>query len=443
MALDASFVLECLQFYVKQADQSSKEVSSEVKRLTRVLDPSGRSATHNAIMRDLMMLENQVPLFLLQKLLQMQSGSIDKAEERLCNVVGAACEELSPFMFKMPDSSRLPVKERGHVLEVLHYSVVPTEAMGDGNKEDDETKKEWLLDTSFVRQTLNSAWTAVSSLNVGPVRSLTALLKRLFKGRIVKFVVKLPMRLLFCLGNLKILRVFKGPSTLLFGSDKEEKEKHGEGDEKGEEAGEGGGSSVEIPPTRDELKVPSVADLYSAWVKFLPTDGDLTTIRFDTTTATIYLPKVRLDANSEVVLRNLVAFEASAAPGALIFTRYTDFMNGIIDTDEDVRLLRKSGIIYNHLANDGKVASLWNGMGKCVKLTKVNYLDKVIGDVNKHYNRRWSVALMEYVNKYMFGSSQFLTVVAAGILLLLTCLQAFCSVYDCKQWWTETNLLQD
>ncbi|GLJ35897.1 hypothetical protein SUGI_0720310 [Cryptomeria japonica] len=346
MALDASFVLECLQFYVKQADQSSKELASEVKQLGRVLDPSGRSATHNAIMRNLMMLENQVPLFLLQKL--------------------------------------------GHVLEALYYSVVPTEAMGDGNKEGDETRKQSLPDTSFVRQALNSAWTTVSSLNVGPVRCFTALIKR----------------------NLKILRVFKGPLTLLFGSDKEEKD--GEGDEKGEEAGEGEGSSVEIPPTRDELKVPSVADLYSAGVKFLPTDGDLTTIRFDTTTATLYLPKVRLDANSEVVLRNLVAFQASAAPGALIFTRYSDFMNGIIDTDEDVRLLSKSGIICNHLANDGKVASLWNGMGKCVKLTKVKYLDKVIGDVNKHYNRRWSVALMEYVNKYIFGSWQFLTVVAAS-----------------------------
>ncbi|GLJ35893.1 hypothetical protein SUGI_0720270 [Cryptomeria japonica] len=71
MDLDASFVLECIQFYAKQAGQASSEVSSEVKQLGRVLDPSGRSATHNAIMKDLMMLENQVPLFLLQKLLEM------------------------------------------------------------------------------------------------------------------------------------------------------------------------------------------------------------------------------------------------------------------------------------------------------------------------------------------------------------------------------------
>ncbi|GLJ35894.1 hypothetical protein SUGI_0720280 [Cryptomeria japonica] len=338
----------------------------------------------------------------------------------------------------MPDSSWLRIKERRHVLEVLYYSIVPSVAMDNGKIERDETTSvRQVPDTSSVRQVLNSAWKAVSSLNVGPVRRLTALPQRVFKGRIVQVLVKLPMRLLSSLGNLPILRALKGPLTLIFGAVKEELDEEGDG------KGEGGRSSIEIPPTRDELKVPSVADLISSGVKFLPTDGDLTAIRFDTKTATLYLLKVRLDNNSEVLLRNLVAFEASAAPGALIFTRYTDFMNGIVDTDEDVRLLRNSGIIYNHLADDGKVASLWNGMGKCVKLTKVKYLDKVIADVNKHYNRRLIVEVMEYVNKYIFGSWQLLTLVAAGIFLILTFLQSFCSVYDCKKWWNDPKFMQD
>ncbi|GLJ35855.1 hypothetical protein SUGI_0719700 [Cryptomeria japonica] len=100
MALDASFVLDCLQFQVERADQPSSQVSSHGKPLDRVLDPTGRSAIHNAIMRDLMMLENQLPLFLLQKLLEMELGSQDKAEERLCKLVTRACKEWSPFMLK-------------------------------------------------------------------------------------------------------------------------------------------------------------------------------------------------------------------------------------------------------------------------------------------------------------------------------------------------------
>eukprot|EP01018_Ginkgo_biloba_P015759 Gb_28287 [translate_table: standard] len=194
-------------------------------------------------------------------------------------------------------------------------------------------------------------------------------------------------------------------------------------------------SALKQAPLRDELDIPSVTLLGYAGINFAPTNGDLTTIRFDHTTTTLYLPPVTLDTNTEVILRNLVAFESSAAPGAMVFTRYTDFMNGIIDSAEDVNLLRKSGIIYNHMENDEEVASMWNGMGKCVRLTKVKHLDKVIADINAFYNIRWNVAIIESVNKYIFDSWQFLSFLAAAILLLLACFQAFCSVYNCKKKW--------
>ncbi|KAH9297769.1 hypothetical protein KI387_029451, partial [Taxus chinensis] len=71
---------------------------------------------------------------------------------------------------------------------------------------------------------------------------------------------------------------------------------------------------METPSTRNELDIPSVADLYSAGVNFIPTDGDLTTIRFDPTTMNLYLPKLKLDANKKFILRNMVAFEDAAAP---------------------------------------------------------------------------------------------------------------------------------
>ncbi|KAJ8536188.1 hypothetical protein K7X08_034589 [Anisodus acutangulus] len=66
-------------------------------------------------------------------------------------------------------------------------------------------------------------------------------------------------------------------------------------------------------------------------------------------------------------------------------------MNGIIDTAEDVALLRERGIVLNRLKSDDEVANLWNSMSKSVKLTKVQLLDKVIEDVNKFYNGRWKL----------------------------------------------------
>ncbi|GLJ35877.1 hypothetical protein SUGI_0720060 [Cryptomeria japonica] len=420
MAMDASFVLDCLQFQVQQADQASLQAVSHVKYLGRVLDPAGRSAIHNTIMRDLMMLENQLPLFLLQKLLEMELGSHNKAEERLCNLVTIACKQWSPFMLKMRDSSRLPIKQRGHILEVIYYSIVPAPGMEDSISKKNEDGNVTLADSTYLTGALQALWKALSSIQIGVVELVSELSERVLNERTVQLVTALSKNLVSVLETLSIKR-------------------RDETDEEKDE--ERGFSSAETPPTRDELAIPSVSELYSAGVKILPTEGDLTTIRFDPTTATLHLPRVRLDCNTEVVLRNLVAFEASAAPGALIFTRYTDFMNGIIDTDEDVGLLRKSGIIYNHLADDGKVASLWNGLGKCVKLTKVKHLDQVIADVNKHYHKRWRVAVKKNISKYIFGSWKLLTVLAALILLLLSCFEAFCSVYECKQWWSNASLL--
>ncbi|GLJ35843.1 hypothetical protein SUGI_0719550 [Cryptomeria japonica] len=302
MALDASFVLECMQFYVKRADCTSSQESSQVMRLGRVLDRTCRSATHNSIMRDLMMLENQLPLFLVQKLLEMQLGCQDKAEERLSNLVSLVCQEWSPFMLKMRDSSRLCIKERGHILEVLYYSIVPAAAMDDtiSKKNDDENVS--LPDSTCITRGLKALWNVLYSLKISLVQLLSALSERVLKGRPVQLVTQMSTNLVSAFETLSIKRK----------------------DEKDEETDEERGySTVEIPPTCDELEILSVAELYSAGVTVRPTEGDLTTIRFDKTSATLYLPKLRLDSNTEVVLRNLLAFETSAAPGALIFTRYT------------------------------------------------------------------------------------------------------------------------
>ncbi|KAK9923043.1 hypothetical protein M0R45_031478 [Rubus argutus] len=108
-------------------------------------------------------------------------------------------------------------------------------------------------------------------------------------------------------------------------------------------------------------------------------------------------------------------------------------MNGIIDTKEDVKLLREKGIILNHLKSDEEVAKLFNGLNRSIRLTKVPFLDNVIEDANKYYNARWKVKMREFFKIYVFGSWQFLALLAAILLVLLMTLQAFCSVYSCSR----------
>jgi hypothetical protein len=188
------------------------------------------------------------------------------------------------------------------------------------------------------------------------------------------------------------------------------------------------------PPLIEEIMIPSVSELANVGIQFCPTSGDLSTIAFDARTVTFHLPVVTLDSNTEVVLRNLVAYEASAASGPLVLARYTELMNGIIDTDEDVALLRRRGVVLNRMKSDGEVAKLWNGMSRSVRLTKVAFVDRAVEEVNRYYNSRWRVKTKRFMRKYVFSSWQLLTFLAAIMMLLLTTLQAFCSVYTCSRW---------
>uniref|UniRef100_N1R0P9 Uncharacterized protein n=1 Tax=Aegilops tauschii TaxID=37682 RepID=N1R0P9_AEGTA len=185
-----------------------------------------------------------------------------------------------------------------------------------------------------------------------------------------------------------------------------------------------------------EIAIPSVTELASSGVRFKPTNGNLSTISFNRKTATLHLPAVTLDCNTEVVLRNLVAYGSSAASGPLVFTRYMELMNGIIDTDDDVTLLRKRGVVINRMKkSDGEAAKLWNGMSRSVQHSKVPDLDAVIEDVNRYYGRRWSVKAKRFMRKYVLSSWKMLTFFATISMLLLTTLQAFCSVYTCSRWY--------
>jgi hypothetical protein len=62
--------------------------------------------------------------------------------------------------------------------------------------------------------------------------------------------------------------------------------------------------------------------------------------------ATLRMPVITLDGTTEVVLRNLVACETVAVRGPLVLSRYTEIMNGIINTTRDVRILRQSGVLH-------------------------------------------------------------------------------------------------
>ncbi|XP_059639276.1 putative UPF0481 protein At3g02645 [Cornus florida] len=426
MAIDASFLLQLFQIYAVKEDH--KTLTRVCSRMSHLFDIAGRKSAHNAILRDMVMLENQIPLFLLRKMFEFHFSTLELSDGILHSMLMGLCKELSPFKM-MEELPNVQVSERAHLLDFLYHTIVPnsedqprqvTEAEDQLMRVKEGEEKPLVKKSIYVEQFLGEIWKLLSKLYEGPVRVLIS--------KPVEVISNLPWNVIF---KLPGLRVLKQPIEFLFISQDKEPQN--------ESLPKYSNSNIHKPPLLEEITIPSVSKLSKAGVRFLPTHGSISTISFDPKTVTLYLPTVSLDVNTEVILRNLVAYEACSASGPLVFTRYTELMNGIIDDEEDAKLLRERGIVLNHLKSDGEVANLWNGMSKSIRLTKVPSFDKVIEDVNKYYNGRWKVRAGKFMKRYVFGSWQCLTFLATILLLLLTALQAFCSVHSCAR--NVTNII--
>ncbi|KAL7099639.1 hypothetical protein ACP275_09G097600 [Erythranthe tilingii] len=436
MAVDVSFLFEFFQVCGVKEGVYNKVLTKTPSRLARLVDLSGNKTAHGAILRDIVMMENQIPLFVMRMLLEFQFSSLDSADETLLAMLNGVGRELSPFKTAGEGPQKVAVNEYAHLLDFLYHFIVPfkedlsseiIEIHGEEEEEEEDEKGDVIKGGSFskpshMRQLLDELWRILSTLKQGPIQWI----KRIIFSKPLKFVVKLPWTILT---KIPIIKMMKEPIEHMFAIFNKDDDK------KNEDKLESSltSSILHKPPLLEEITIPSVTQLSKVGVQFLPTNEGIASISFDEKTLTFYFPVIKLDVNSEVVLRNLVAYEACSARGPLILTRYTELMNGIIDTDMDARFLCERGVIVNHLKSEKEVADLWNGMSKSVRLTKVPSLDKVIRDVNKYYNGRWKVKFGKFMKDYVFASWRILTFLAAIMLLALMSLQAFCQVYSCRR----------
>ncbi|CAK7351133.1 unnamed protein product [Dovyalis caffra] len=386
MAIDASFLIEYLQVCALRDREMLSKVPSGMSHL---FDYSRRKSSHDAILRDIVMLENQIPLFILRKVLEFQLLSLESADDILYSMLMGSCKELSPFK-TVVSLSGVKVSDHAHLLDFLYNIIVPQV------EESLEIPEEVKDDSKSTQDNEESSKGPASFLN------------KLLKSAPCEVIIKLPWKIFL---NLLGFGTVNQPNA--------------------SSESQSVGSSFHQPQLVEEITIPSVSQLSKCGVRFVPTNGSISTISFDKKTCTFYLPRISLDVNSDAVLRNLVAYEASNSSGPMVFTRYTELMNGIIDSAEDAKKLREKGIILNHSTNDEEVANMWNGISRSIRLTKVPFLDKVIEDVNKYHDRQFKVKVGKFVKLSVSGSWKLLTLVAAILLLLITSLQAFCSVYAC------------
>ncbi|KAG5520659.1 hypothetical protein RHGRI_033292 [Rhododendron griersonianum] len=137
------------------------------------------------------------------------------------------------------------------------------------------------------------------------------------------------------------------------------------------------------------------------------------------------LPPILVDNTTESTFLNLMAFERFHFDlvGDEV-TSYIFFMSKIIDSAEDVRLLRAGGIIKNALGSDSDVAKLFDSLSKDVTLDPDSSLCELQGTVNLYWLKRLRrVELMQVQQNYFRNPWSIPAFIAAAFLFLFTLVQ--------------------
>ncbi|MED6147997.1 hypothetical protein PIB30_049036 [Stylosanthes scabra] len=147
---------------------------------------------------------------------------------------------------------------------------------------------------------------------------------------------------------------------------------------------------------------------------------------------TLRIPFIRVDDSTEVLWRNLLAFEQCHCIHEAYFTDYITFLDFLINTDKDVDLLIKEGIIENWLGDSNAVVKMFNGLG--VDILKPDFNVKyslIFKRLNAFCKRRWIKKYATLKRDYCNTTWQKLASLAAILLLILTSIQTVFSVLQC------------
>ncbi|KAI3496008.1 hypothetical protein L1887_38358 [Cichorium endivia] len=385
--------------------------------------PLNNFADNASVFSDVMMLENQIPMIVLKEIVNSIGLSNDD-DAKLFSMMQFFCKSQSPFE---PPSYQQVLEETKvlHLLDLLHKMITMSESSNGATtgQADIHTRPPAASDQAEV-QLLDP----LIDVHTPPPAASSQV--QLLQNTSIKLELDLDNDQLIknteeilasdVLSSIKPIQLIKslpwGMISNLIGKNS------------------GLQDIATTNPLVKEINVPSVSKLSKmAKIKFRPANQGTLKASFDYMTATLYLPVITLNGNSEVVLRNLVAYEMASSSSTLgyenhVLAQYVDFMSAIIDTKEDAGLLRGAGIIKGNLT-DLQVAVLFNGMNK----SSTEIYDDTVARTNAYYSQRWKVKVHRFVKKYVYESWRFLTAVSMFVLLLLMILQSVCSIYECKQ----------
>ncbi|XP_039778403.1 uncharacterized protein LOC120645709 [Panicum virgatum] len=160
-------------------------------------------------------------------------------------------------------------------------------------------------------------------------------------------------------------------------------------------------------------------DLFAVSV-IRPSSGFLDDVEFDSGKRRLWMPGVAVDESTKYKLHNIMAFEALHGGAASDdVTAFVLFMRDMVDSPGDVALLAREGILWHDLAGgDAAAASLFHGLTRDVPKTGESRLFAVRDAMELYCNDSWRVLVSE---SWMKFRNTYLTVaLTVAIILFVT-----------------------
>ncbi|GKV29569.1 hypothetical protein SLEP1_g38484 [Rubroshorea leprosula] len=183
-----------------------------------------------------------------------------------------------------------------------------------------------------------------------------------------------------------------------------------------------------MPEERKWRFIRSATELNEAGIKFQKKEGKLFDIEFQKEVMSI--PTLMIDDYTESIFRNFVAYEQlhglySAKP----FTDYITFMDCLINTGKDVELLCRCGVLDNWLGDHEVVATMFNRLRDSVLVSEGDFFySNIFTRVNEHCNRKWNLWKANLWHNYFNTPWALISFIAAVFLLLFAMLQTLFSI---------------
>lgn len=172
---------------------------------------------------------------------------------------------------------------------------------------------------------------------------------------------------------------------------------------------------------------PEATELHTAGVSFKPAETSSCLLDIKFADGVLKIPIIIIDDLTESLYRNIIVFEQCHCLDKK-FLHYTTMLGCFIKSPADADLLIQSGILVNHLGNAEDVSKLFNSISKEVIYGRGFYFSALAENLNPYCNTPWNRWKAILRRDYFQNPWSVASVIAALLLLLLTFIQALCSI---------------